>query len=445
MVVSVRDSGRSTAFQPFAGTISGGVGAPTADMGRVSFHVANHTAVTVAYGATVAEALVAEITDRATAFLGTRGVAVWREADRLDLVFRDPSEPGMSSAARFIETALRAIAGRPVRCGTVDVLPALKIATGRASVPARDPDFSPKRYVQDMAVAVRVADDIRCDALLLAWQPIVACGPDATLLHHRAVPRIADGDHSETSSAGVRSAFRRVGTSGLFDSHVVRATIEQLRKQSALTLACGIAAASTADHGWWETVFAILRREPEIARRLIVEIDQTAPFPSITQAVIFIDQLRQLGCRIAIDNFGAGQTAISHLPVLSPDMVTIDGIFLRHPSGRGALEHLVGLARGYAPVVLVNGVDGEMQARIVAETGAHGMAGRQIGSPRLTLVSDAPVESEAPEVPEVRIDPVDTEICEPHDLRLLRRGLLVSAILSGLLWWGIVEALRLIA
>jgi EAL domain-containing protein (putative c-di-GMP-specific phosphodiesterase class I) len=443
MVVSLRKPGGSAEIPPFHANLTDEARIPTTGFSRVGVRVANRAIVASIYGAATADALMATIDDRARTFLGARGEPLLIEEDRLDLIVHDHAGDGAQSAAQFVESMVRALGSRAVSCGGVEILPALETIVDDARPepmrPAASDAGSMAGYAQDMAIAVQTANAIGDGGLFVAWQPVATCAEDATLLHYRAVPQMAESEATEIFTTRLMRAFQRTGLTGLLDSYMVRQTIGQLRKAPTLRLSCRISAASTADQTWWDSIFAALRNEPDVAYRLIVEIDQIAPFPSIAQAVAFTDRLRRLGCHIALDNFGAGQTAIGQLPVLAPDIVIIDDIFLRRPSGFAAVEHLLGFARRFSPVVLVNGVDSEEQARIARAAGADGFAGRFVGAARLTLLAEAP---EVP--PAIPADPVSVELVEPYNIRALRRGIVIAVSLSALLWWGAFEALRLI-
>ena len=63
---------------------------------------------------------------------------------------------------------------------------------------------------------------------------------------------------------------------------------------------------------------------------LIVEITGTAALHDIEGSARFVNVVRDLGCRVAIDDFGAGFTSFRHLKALTVDMVKIDGSFVRN-------------------------------------------------------------------------------------------------------------------
>src|SRR3546814_2949320 len=65
-----------------------------------------------------------------------------------------------------------------------------------------------------------------------------------------------------------------------------------------------------------------------MARRLIVEITETAAIQEIDETARFVAAVRDLGCRVALDDFGVGYSSFQHLKSLPVDLVKIDGSFV---------------------------------------------------------------------------------------------------------------------
>src|SRR5690606_33682879 len=76
-------------------------------------------------------------------------------------------------------------------------------------------------------------------------------------------------------------------------------------------------------------LFIVLGRQPQLARRLCVEITEGVALQNLERTRKLTVRLKQMGVRIALDDFGAGYTSFNYLKQLEADAVKIDGIFVR--------------------------------------------------------------------------------------------------------------------
>lgn len=73
-----------------------------------------------------------------------------------------------------------------------------------------------------------------------------------------------------------------------------------------------------------------LETNPVAADTIVFELTEDMAISDISTAISFIQKLKQLGCKTALDDFGVGYSSFSYLKELPVDIVKIDGSFIRN-------------------------------------------------------------------------------------------------------------------
>ena len=126
---------------------------------------------------------------------------------------------------------------------------------------------------------------------------------------------------------------------------------------------------------------------PSIADRLVVELTETAALHHFEENAQFVSQLREMGCRVAIDDFGAGYTSFRNLQMLRIDTVKIDGTYVAglssSPENQIFVRTLVDLAKSFRLKTTAEWVGSEEDAQLLASFGVDHFQGFYFGEPVL--------------------------------------------------------------
>ncbi|WP_112069828.1 EAL domain-containing protein [Herbaspirillum rubrisubalbicans] len=239
-------------------------------------------------------------------------------------------------------------------------------------------------FESDVAIADSVYEALRSNRVEVVFEPVCHVRDRAEILYFECLVRIR-GDAGELIfPAEFIPALERLRLMRCLDRHVLRHAIALLNRQPELMLGVNISAQSAVDDLWWVSTFVDLLAMPELARRLVVEITETAQMESMA-GKRFCQYLQRLGCLVAIDDFGAGFGARTAREIGMPDVIKIDGAMLRNARGKesGEFEEMVSSARQLGWLVVVEGVECEEDLRMAERSGAEWVQGHYLSTPKL--------------------------------------------------------------
>jgi len=125
-------------------------------------------------------------------------------------------------------------------------------------------------------------------------------------------------------------------------------------------------------------------------RRLTIEITETAAIDNPTVARRFADGLHELGCELALDDFGSGYTPLNFLTKLPVDLVKIDGAFIQglpdSKPHRVIVEHLVQMCRELGVQTIAEYVQDEVTLDLLHGYGLDFAQGFHVGEPSEMVV-----------------------------------------------------------
>ena len=341
----------------------------------LSVHIHNMEQIGSAYGAAAALAASDHVRNIMKFVLHDRD-----QAGLAEYVLRRLSEhPVVYDGQRFHLNASLAPTSDPGGC-------AIKASTVHGN-PAFPDDAWCRCYRADMALAVTLFDAMRDDRLALAWQPVRSAEDPEEILYHEGLLRIVTPGGAIETAGDAIEALERLGLIRALDRYVMAEAIRDLGIYRMKRIGVNISAQSLVRDEWWARIVESLEGQPQLAGRLHIEITETAPMASVTQALDLVSTLRRLRCRIVIDDFGAGHAAIRLLLAFKPDIVKIDRFFVHYAKssaqGFAALGHLIGLAGSLGALPVVEGVETASESEMVRKAGCCWQQGYHLGRPSI--------------------------------------------------------------
>jgi len=250
---------------------------------------------------------------------------------------------------------------------------------------------SPERAQENrllLELGERIKRAFKNDGFRLAYQPIVAAESGVPICYE-ALVRMFDDNGKPISAALFVPMIEQLGLAVELDRLVLDLAVRDMEALPWLSVAINISGVTASQADWPDRLRKVLEPRPNVANRLVVEITETAVLADITETQRFITTLRELGGRVALDDFGAGSTSIRYLRELDLSIMKIDKDLLRDLLTDKEQQHLVSilieLARGLNIQTIVEGVETEEIAVWMRNARVDYMQGYYFGKPSLEL------------------------------------------------------------
>jgi diguanylate cyclase (GGDEF)-like protein/PAS domain S-box-containing protein len=186
---------------------------------------------------------------------------------------------------------------------------------------------------REIAVAAGIKQAIEEGRLRLFAQRIVAC-EDPTQERYEILVRMLDRDGTIIPPSVFIPAAERYDLIGAIDRWVVREALTCIGRAGGLDqhpqIHLNLSAASIGDASfvaYVRDILAVSGIAPEI---LAFEITETAVVSNMAVAAMTVGRLREIGCQIALDDFGVGLSSFNYLRQFPVDIVKIDGSFVHN-------------------------------------------------------------------------------------------------------------------
>jgi diguanylate cyclase (GGDEF)-like protein/PAS domain S-box-containing protein len=244
-----------------------------------------------------------------------------------------------------------------------------------------------------LTVEDQLRDAITQGEFVVHYQPIVALA-DARVIGHEALVRWAHPTRGLLSPADFLDVAEDSGLITAIGAQVLDQACALLAQRPDLPgpISVNVSAVQLAARDWLRTVTDTLTRHQVDPARIVIELTETAALSVTGLAMNALTSLSELGVGIHLDDFGTGYSSISVLRDLPVTGVKLDLRFVHDlttgHSQANALSHgLSGLVNGMHLTGIAEGIETELQSRILQAQGWQCGQGYYFARPAATPVT----------------------------------------------------------
>jgi len=221
--------------------------------------------------------------------------------------------------------------------------------------------------------------------VLLAFQPVVQSMENGKIAFYEGLIRVLDDGGLVIPACDFIDAVETIEMGRQLDCLALEMGLIALSESPDLRLSVNMSARSIGYPRWMATLNQGFAKDPTVAERLILEITEHSAMAMPDLVCAFMSELQAKGVAFALDDFGAGTTALRYLREFYFDILKIDGQFVRgiadNPDNQVLATAMIAIARHFDMFTVGESVETARDAAWLAAAGVDCMQGYAFGAP----------------------------------------------------------------
>ena len=238
---------------------------------------------------------------------------------------------------------------------------------------------------RDSDVLKMVADAVAHKQCLLAYQPIIVANDLSRVGFYEGLIRVMDDTGRVIPARDFMPVVERAELGREIDRVALRLGLQALHENADLRLSINMSARSIGYQPWMQTLKHWLRKNATLGERLILEITESSAIDQPEITMDFMANLAEHGICFALDDFGAGYTALRYLKDFYFDILKIDGAFCRDiaadPDNQALVASMIDIARHFEMLTIAEGVERGEDVEFLVNAGVDCLQGYFFDAP----------------------------------------------------------------
>lgn len=238
---------------------------------------------------------------------------------------------------------------------------------------------------RDKSTLQMVKDAITHKQTLLAYQPVMLARDQGKVGFYEGLIRVLDATGRVIPARDFMSVIENTETGREIDVLALRAGLLALQNNPSLRLSINMSARSIGYKAWNQMIRRFLHRDKTICERLILEITESSAMMVPELVTDLMDELQPHGVCFALDDFGAGHTALRYFKDFYFDILKIDGEFIKdiadNADNRALTAAMVSIAAHFDMLTVAECVENSRDAAVLTEMGVDCLQGYYFSAP----------------------------------------------------------------
>lgn len=240
---------------------------------------------------------------------------------------------------------------------------------------------------RDRSTLSMVEQAVEHQQTLLAFQPVVIANDPSRVGFHEGLIRVMDDTGRIIPAKDFMPVVERAELGREIDVVALNMGLRTLHENPSIRLSINMSARSIGYQRWLSTLNRWLKKDSSVGERLILEITEGSAMDQPELVVDFMDRLSAKGICFALDDFGAGYTALRYFKdfffdVLKIDMQFCNGI-AHDPDTQALTAAIIQIGHHFDMLVVAEGVERQEDVEMLTQMGVDCLQGFYFQAPQV--------------------------------------------------------------